>query len=136
MTGLNPTVLVVDDEEIIAELWRIYLGRMGVPVCGSAATADEAVALARRHRPAVVLMDMRLRGEEDGVDAALKIHESVGSAMVFVTGSTEPKTMTRIQLDHPVAVMIKPVPENLFKRTVTKAMIASGASFNDDGPGD
>jgi DNA-binding NarL/FixJ family response regulator len=88
---------VVGDEGIIAELWPLYLERMGVDVCGSAATAEEAVALAPLHRPAVVIMDMRLRGRKDGVDAALEIHESVGSGMVFITGSTEPKTRTRMR---------------------------------------
>ena len=54
-------------------------------------------------------MDMRLRGAEDGVDAALVIHETVGSKVIFITGSKEPSTMARIQLDHPEGVLFKPV---------------------------
>ncbi len=126
MIPLNESVLVVDDEAVIAELWSIYMEMMGVEVCGRAATADDAVALAVEHRPAVVLMDMRLRGKKDGVDAALAIYESVGSKVVFITGSQEPDTMTRIQLDHPTAILIKPVSDRLLKSTVTSAMIASG----------
>src|SRR3546814_5258704 len=74
---------------------------MGMAVCGIAATAKGAVALAIKHRPQLVLMDMRLAGEGDGVDAALAIHEKVGSKVIFITGSREPATMDRIQLDHP-----------------------------------
>jgi CheY-like chemotaxis protein len=127
MIPLTRSVLVVDDEEIIAELWCINLEKMGVDVCGTAATAEEAVDMARRHRPAVVLMDMRLRGQKDGVDAALEIHASVGSKTIFITGSTEPRTRKRIDLDHPVAVLIKPVPEHLFRSTVSKVFLDSAA---------
>jgi DNA-binding NarL/FixJ family response regulator len=128
MSQLNRSVLVVDDEAIIAELWRLYMEMMEIEVCGSAATADDAVALAQEHRPAVVLMDMRLRGQKDGVDAALAIHASVGSKVIFITGSQEPSTMERIQLDHPTAVLIKPVTERLLRATVTEALIESGVS--------
>jgi DNA-binding NarL/FixJ family response regulator len=126
MTVLNKSVLVVDDEVIIAELWSMHMEMMGLEVCGSAATADDAVALAVEHRPAVVLMDMRLRGQKDGVDAALAIYETVGSKVIFITGSQEPSTMSRIQLDHPAAVLIKPVPDHLLQKAVTDALIASG----------
>jgi CheY-like chemotaxis protein len=127
MSQLNRSVLVVDDEAIIAELWCLHVEMMGLEVCGAAATADEAVSLAEAHRPAVVLMDVRLRGAKDGVDAALAIHESVGSKVIFITGSQEPSTMERIRLDHPAAVLIKPVPDRLFQSTVSAAMAASGA---------
>ncbi len=45
--------------------------------------------MAQKHRPRVVLMDVRLRGESDGVSAALAIHEHVGSKVIFITGSKE-----------------------------------------------
>jgi DNA-binding NarL/FixJ family response regulator len=122
MTELNRSVLVVDDHAIIAELWCLHMQMMGLDVCGTATTADEAVTLAKQHRPAIVLMDMRLRGDKDGVDAALAIHASVGSRIIFITGSQEPETMARIALDHPTAVLIKPVADHLLKATVSDAL--------------
>jgi CheY-like chemotaxis protein len=97
---------------------------MGVPVCGIAATALNAIELARQHRPKVVLMDMRLRGQMDGVDAALAIHEALGSNVIFITGSKEMKTKERIQTDHPFDVLFKPVSERQLKATVTRAMVS------------
>ena len=99
MTGLQECVLIVDDEFVIAESLCIHMEEMGLIVCGTAATAESAIALAQRHRPKLVLMDVRLRGEGDGVDAALAIHASVGSKVIFITGSQEPTTMARIALD-------------------------------------
>lgn len=126
MTGLNKCVLVVEDHAVISELWCLHMAIMGLEVCGTATTADDAIELAEKHRPAIVLMDMRLIGEKDGVDAALAIHDSLGSQVIFITGSQEPSTMARIELDHPTAVLIKPVSDHLLRSTVDKAVRASG----------
>ncbi|MDB5401664.1 MAG: two-component system, response regulator PdtaR [Acetobacteraceae bacterium] len=122
MNDLRECVLVVDDEVLIAELWCMILEDMGLEVCGQAATAEAAVAMAKAHRPKVVLMDVRLRGQQDGVDAALAIHENVGSKVIFITGSKEASTAARIRLDHPVAVLFKPVSDRQLQSAVRAAM--------------
>ncbi|MBQ1560035.1 MAG: response regulator [Caulobacter sp.] len=104
-------VLIVDDEFIIAQTLCVYVEDLGLTVCGTAASADEAVALAVDQRPFIVLMDMRLQGDRDGVDASQEIHERVGSKVVFITGSREPATLARIEGDHPSAVLFKPISE-------------------------
>jgi AmiR/NasT family two-component response regulator len=115
-------VLIVEDEFLIAEGLCAQIEDMGLTVCGVATTVAEAVALAWTHKPALVLMDMRLRGEGDGVDASLAIHSQVGSKIVFVTGSTEPGTMARIATDHAQAVLFKPVSEQQLRETVLQAL--------------
>jgi DNA-binding NarL/FixJ family response regulator len=115
-------VAVVDDEFIIAEGLTLQLEDLGLTVCGTAATADAAVALAQAKRPALVLMDVRLEGDKDGVDAAIAIHETVGSKVIFVTGSREPATMARIQLDHPAGVLFKPISDYQLKQAIDAAL--------------
>lgn len=122
MNGLEDCVLVVDDEFLIAQGLCSQVEDMGMRVCATAATADDAIALAKAHRPLVVLMDMRLQGEKDGVDAALAINSAVGSKMIFVTGSREPATMERIKLDHPSAVLFKPVSDLQLKNAIDAAL--------------
>jgi two-component system, response regulator PdtaR len=102
-------VLVVDDEQLIALGLRLTLEDMGIEVCGTAATADKAVELAQRHKPGIILMDVRLRGEGDGVDAALEIHRMLDVAIIFITGSREPEMVARIQQDHPAEILFKPI---------------------------
>jgi CheY-like chemotaxis protein len=109
MIELRRCVLVVDDEFLIAESLSLQIEDLGLEVCGTADTARGAIAMAQEHRPCLVLMDMRLKGIEDGVDAALAIHRSVGSKVIFITGSREPATMARINEDHPAAVLLKPI---------------------------
>jgi two-component system, response regulator PdtaR len=109
MNKLNDCILVVEDEFLIADLFACEIEAMGRRVCGIADTAQKAIALAREHRPALVLMDVRLKGIEDGVDASIAIHDAVGSKVIFVTGSREPATLKRIELDHAAAVLFKPL---------------------------
>ena len=115
-------VAVIDDEFIIAEGLTLQLEDLGMTVCGTAATADDAVRLVQEKRPAIVLMDVRLDGEKDGVDAAIAIHETVGSKVIFVTGSREPATMERIQLDHPAGVLFKPISDWQLRQAIDAAM--------------
>ncbi len=122
--SLAECVLIVDDEFLIAEGLRMQLEDMGMEVCGEAATADEAVAMARLHRPNVVLMDMRLKGGKDGVDAALEIHDAVGSKVIFVTGSREPSTLERISQDHPSGILFKPVTGAQLETAIHAALSA------------
>ena len=122
MTRLNREVLVVDYEAIIAMGLMDEIEGMGLTVCGSAATADRAIELARLHRPMVVLMDLRLDGTKDGVDAALVIHEEVGSKVIFITGSQELSSIARIRSVHPSAILFKPIASQQLHDAVNAAI--------------
>jgi two-component system, response regulator PdtaR len=122
MKHLAECVLIVEDEALIAMGLRHQVSQIGMKVCAVAGTASAAIVLAQEHRPRIVLMDVRLGGEQDGVDAALAIHESVGSKVIFITGSQEPKTLARIQQDHPTAVLFKPMSERQLKITIEAAL--------------
>ena len=121
MTRTSGSVLIVDDDFLIAELLTAMIEDMGLTVCGSAATAAEAKSLATAHQPELVLMDVRLRGAEDGIDAARHIHRHVGSRVIFITGSREPETVARIESGHPAAVLFKPITFAQLRQAVAKA---------------
>ena len=97
MSEIRPTVLVVDDEALIVRLFSIHVESMGLEVCATAATADEAVVKAQQHRPDIILMDVRLRGAKDGVDAARLIRETQDPKIIFITGSTDPAVQAGIR---------------------------------------
>lgn len=122
MSDLQECALVVDDDALIADALGMILEDMGLKVCGIAASAATAIDMAQTHQPRVVLMDVRLRGQSDGVDAAIAIHQQVGSRIIFITGSKEPATTARIQLGHPWAVLFKPVPDARLQAAVRAAM--------------
>ena len=107
MEKLQDHVLIVEDEFLIVMGLQDQIEEMGWQVCATVATADAAIAAARKHRPSIVLMDVRLQGDKDGVDAAQAIQESVGSKVIFITGSREPATIARIEQGHPLAVSVQ-----------------------------
>jgi CheY-like chemotaxis protein len=122
MNALNNCVLVVEDEFLIAELFVDYIEAMGRTVCGIADTAQKAIAMAIEHRPSLVLMDVRLKGAEDGIDASIAIHNDVGSKVIFITGSQEPANLERIGQDHAAAVLFKPLSGKDLRTTVERVM--------------
>lgn len=114
MKSREGSALIVEDDALIALSLADMLESMGFSVCGTADTAQRAVDLAALHRPSLVLMDVRLRGERDGVDAAREIQERAPARIIFVTGSCEQEIVERINAIRPAGLLIKPVmPEQL-----------------------
>ena len=124
MTERRKCVLVVDDEFIIAAGLRVQIEAMGIEVCGVAATAQQAVELANLHQPAVVIMDARLRGSDDGVCTADLISNAVESSIIFLTGSREPAMIARMESAHPSTILFKPVFEQQLQAAIEKAFRA------------
>jgi two-component system, response regulator PdtaR len=118
MTAEISRVLVVEDDFLLADALSDMLTQMGLNVCGIAESADEAVAMASKHKPSLVLTDVRLNGDGDGVDVALEICRMRPCPIIFLTGSQEPATVTRISGTHPAAVLFKPVSYIKLKQTV------------------
>jgi DNA-binding NarL/FixJ family response regulator len=102
-------VLIVDDQFLIVEFLKIWVETYGFEVCGAARSAAEAVEAAILHRPDYILMDVRLDGGRDGIDAAIEICKSIETRIVYITGSSEGPTIARINEDHPYAILIKPI---------------------------
>jgi two-component system, response regulator PdtaR len=119
--NLQDHVLIVDDEFLIVMGLQDRLEDIGWDVCATAANANEAIAAARKYRPAIVLMDVRLQGDMDGIEAAREIQESVGSKVIFITGSREPATIARIEQSHPSAVLFKPISDRQLREAVESA---------------
>ncbi len=118
----EPRILIVEDEWFIAIESEAILTAGGYRVVGTAASADEAVTLAERERPDLVLMDIRLRGTRDGVDAALEIHRRFGIVCVFATAHSEPTLQTRAADARPAGWLTKPFSERQLIQAVERAL--------------
>jgi len=118
--GREQRVLIVEDERMIAEYFKIIVENLGYSVCGIAKSAEEAVHLAEQEDPSMVFMDVRLIGEKDGVDAAMAIYDRKPVPTVYITGSREPETIDRIKSNHPSDILIKPVLEEQLKEALER----------------
>jgi CheY-like chemotaxis protein len=105
-------VLIVEDEFFISLDTKSLLQALGHRVVAIAVSADEAVNAAEKERPDVVLMDIRLIGSRDGVDAAEEIRRRFGIGSIFVTANSDPQTRQRAQAVRPLGFLEKPLTEN------------------------
>jgi PAS domain S-box-containing protein len=105
------TILIVEDERIVAVDLTRKLERLGFEVAGTATTGEEAVALARSLRPQLVLMDILLEGTMDGIGAADAIHCEHDVPVVYLTAHSDAASIARAKLTGPFGYILKPFEE-------------------------
>lgn len=91
-------VLIVEDERILAVSLKLDLQEAGYEVVGIASSADEALASVKAQNPSLVLMDISIHGDKNGIDAALEIHAVAPTPIIFLTGETDENTVMRAKL--------------------------------------
>ncbi|ULA60373.1 MAG: Putative Response regulator [Nitrospira sp.] len=101
-------ILIVDDEVVVAEDIRRQLRSLGYIVVGVVASGSEAVDLAGEHRPDLILMDIKLKGPLDGIDAARTIQARYGTPVIYLTAFSDEDTLERARHTLPLAYLIKP----------------------------
>jgi PAS domain S-box-containing protein len=120
---MNPArILVVDDEIIIARDLEVRLQRMGYEVVGIGASGTEAIALAGQFLPDIVLMDIVLKGEMDGIDAATVIRQRYQAPIIYVTAYTDTGTLRRAMVTEPFGYIVKPFLEREIKANIEMAL--------------
>ncbi|MBC2743263.1 MAG: response regulator [Desulfosarcina sp.] len=102
------TILVVEDEGIVAQEIKSRLEKTGYTVCAVAHDGETAVAHAGEMGPDLVLMDIRLKGEMDGIDAAGLIRDRFNIPVVYLTAYTDPATLERAKIMEPFGYVVKP----------------------------
>jgi PAS domain S-box-containing protein len=112
----------VEDEAIVAKNIEKHLNNAGYRVVGSATTAEESIEKVQTEKPDLVLMDIKLKGKIDGIEAADKIRESFRLPVIFLTSYTDDDTFQRAKLTDPFGYLIKPFEIKDLKRTVEMAL--------------
>lgn len=115
-------LLIVEDEGLFALDLQQHLERLGYRVVGVTDSAAEAVGLVRRLRPALVLMDLRIRGAVDGVDAAREIYLRFETPVIFVSGNADEPTLNRATGAEPFGYLVKPVDLRELKAVIETAL--------------
>lgn len=102
---------MVEDEQIVALDLVERLSRMGHEVPAAVASAEEAIEAAERLRPDLVLMDIKLRGKMDGIDAAESIRRRFDIPVVYLTAFADDRTLERAKTTEPFGYILKPFQE-------------------------
>jgi PAS domain S-box-containing protein len=107
----NGHILIVEDEPVNAAVIEHQLKKLGYAVAGIAISGEEAIALAHRTRPDLVLMDIQLEGQMDGIEAAIAIRKETGIPVVFLTGNSDEQTIERARTTEAFGYLHKPIQE-------------------------
>lgn len=102
------TILIVEDEAIVAADLANKLSQLGYGISATTASGEEAVALARELRPHLVLMDIRLAGAMDGVEAAEHIRKECDLPIIYLTANSDRPTLERATRSEPFGYILKP----------------------------
>lgn len=108
----GPRVLVVEDEEIILEDMRRRLRKQGYVIAGTASSGLEAIRAAASTSPDIVLMDLRLQGSMNGMEAARQIRQNSDVPILFVSAHANTLASTLPNLPGKNGVLVKPFSPN------------------------
>ena len=116
------TILIVEDDGILALHLQDMLSRLGYTVAGPLASGERAVAFVPEHPVDLILMDIELAGTMSGIDAAETIQRTVDIPIVFLTGFSQDPLVEQAKIATPYGYLIKPVPERELVATLEMAL--------------
>ena len=123
MTGSGGNrVVIVEDEAVVALDLDRTLRALGFDVRGVAADSDAAVDLARREKPDLVLMDIRIQGVRDGIDTAAQLRTELDLPVVFLTAHGDAATIERAHRARPLGYLLKPFKRPDLQNVVSIAL--------------
>lgn len=118
----DASILIVEDETIVAEDLARKLRRLGYAVAGTTELGEEALTLARELRPHLVLMDIRLAGEMDGVEAGQRIRQEYDVPVIYLTASSDRSTIERAKVTEPFGFILKPFEDRELESHIEMAL--------------
>jgi PAS domain S-box-containing protein len=118
----QPSILIVEDEIITALDIQSRLKRAGYDVPSIATSGEEALATLSKTQADLVLMDIRLKGTMDGIQAAGAVRDRFGTPVVYLTAYADQETLGRAKITEPHGYLLKPFEEKDIRTTVEMAL--------------
>ncbi len=119
---MDRKILIVEDERLVAEDIKITLEGLGYCVQGISCTARGAIRMAEKEQPDLVLMDIMLRGQMDGIDAAYQISSKFSIPVIYLTAYGDEGMIERAKLSVPYGYIIKPFTERELHSNIEMAL--------------
>lgn len=116
------TIMVVEDESIVAKDIETSLRALGYKVAGVMSSGEEAIPAAKAARPDLILMDIMLRGKLDGVETAHRITSEMNIPVVFLTAYSDESTIGRAKKTNAAGYLLKPFEERELRTTIEMAL--------------
>ena len=115
-------ILVVEDESIVAKDIQNSLKKLGYHVPTTVSSAEKAIEEVEENRPDLILMDIMLKGQMSGIEAANVIKERFGVPLIFLTAYADDNTLSKAKITEPYGYIIKPFKEKELQTTIEMAL--------------
>ena len=115
-------VLLVEDDNIIAKIAEWRLKNLGYSLCGRATTGAEAMEMVIKNKPDIVLMDINIQGDIDGIETAKMIKKGFAIPVVYVTSHSDGPTLDRAKETNPDGFIVKPFEDNDLRVAIELAL--------------
>jgi CheY-like chemotaxis protein len=115
-------ILVVEDEAIIARDIQATLLRLGYVVPPPVACCEDALRAVIAHRPDLVLMDIRIQGEVDGIETAARIRDAHGTPVVYLTSYSDATTIATAKASGASGYLLKPFRDHDLRSAIELAL--------------
>jgi two-component system, response regulator PdtaR len=102
-------ILIVEDDKMLCTIFEMFLTDLGYELTGFSQTGADAISKCEENPPDVVLMDIHLKGDVDGIDTAKKIHEAFNIPVVYVTSDIEQETILKAIYKNTYGFLMKPI---------------------------
>ncbi|MCW5314161.1 response regulator [Nostoc sp. KVJ3] len=122
----NAKILVVEDEAIVAKDLQHRLVRFGYTVPVIASSGEEAINQAVEISPDLVLMDIKLKGKMDGIEAAQEIHKHLDIPIIYLTAYADESTLIRAKIAEPFCYLLKPFKEKELQTNIEITLYKHG----------
>ena len=116
-------ILIVEDEVIVAMTIEDSLVNRGYEVIGTVDNGYSAIELAGKENPDIILMDIRLNGDLDGIETVERINEKMDIPVIFLTAHSDEETLSRVLRTKPYSFLIKPFREKELYANIETAII-------------
>jgi CheY-like chemotaxis protein len=121
-----PSILIVEDEALIAANIEEVLEESGFRVAGVASSALEALSIADEQRPQLALVDIRLSGDMDGIELACRLRDEYAVPSIFLSGLFDATITTRAERAHPLGFLRKPFRPSQVFNAIERALSEGG----------
>lgn len=118
MDRKQKTVMIVEDDLILNLLYESYLEKLGYGAEGELVYGKTAIEVAKRIKPDLILMDISLEGDMDGIDAMLEIRKFSDVPVIYITGNSDPYHVERAKETDYLDYLVKPIEFDVLKKSL------------------
>lgn len=115
-------ILIVEDDRIIAYSLRLMITQFGYEVLGILDKGESVLEFVRQSLPDLIIMDIKLAGEMDGIEAAQEVLAQHQMPIIYLTGNSDNATLKRSLSTRSAAYLMKPITKNMLRSAIEEVL--------------